>query len=196
MSKIQELTKIQDEILKLDDQSRNIVIQLIEILSSRNSIPQDLNILDCSEIQEIEESGFTSSSLDSFQTPEKIEIKTKEEEKDIEEFSKDLEKPNKKTKEKQGSKKVAGSNKELILLEKLNILQDFKAKYKEAKILQMAKDLYEELNSTYSKKLPWKEIYQEADKYGYVKESYPPKLRYAAVLMARKGWIKEKKAEK
>ncbi len=189
----QQLTKLQDQILNLQSDARECVIRLIEILAETRSVPKGENCFDM--VKEVKALGFQEDTLDTFKQEETkpLILKTsKEEQDDINEFNKQIESISTSKVAVKSSKKIKTKlpeTKETKFFEKLNLTKDFMEKYGYDKTKEISIEIYNEVEKTYSKKLPWAKIDNQAKELGYDKENYKPKIRLAFVIAHDKGYL-------
>lgn len=187
----QQLTKLQDQILSLQSDARECVIRLIEILAETRSVPKGENCFDM--VKEVKALGFQEDTLDTFKQEETkpLILKTsKEEQEDIDEFNKQVESiPAPKVLSKSNKRMKLPETKETKFFEKLNLTKDFMEKYGYDKTKEISIEIYNEVEKTYSKKLPWAKIDNQAKELGYNKEDYKPKMRLAFVIAHNKGYL-------
>lgn len=193
----ENLSKVQDLFLRMDEPSKKAVYNLMEILACRTEVPTKLSVFDSSGLDLIKSSGFTETALDNFKTKEEVQlvkkpILTKEEISDIEEFNKDINLPDlKPVKKKEVSKKPTFNERNKIknLLEKTPLWNIWTKKYDSEKVWNLAKEIFDDVAETYDprSKIWKKEVYPRMKELGY--SNLKPKAQLAILLADKKGYL-------
>lgn len=196
---IQDATKLQDLFLQIEDiEARDALLVILTKLADRDKLPNDFNIFE-NNIQDIKDTGFVKTEkLDDFteeQTP-KILIKkpiTKEEQEDIDTFTKDLmQEPNNiktKKKLKEDKKVKLKISKEDYLLMRMGVYEDLLKKYNPTQLAQISIDVYNSVEQSYGKDLDWKMLDKKFIAMGYTLKDFKPKIRLAYCIAKDKGYL-------
>lgn len=199
---IQDATKLQDLFLQIEDiEAKDALLVILTKLADRDKLPNDFNIFE-DNIQDIKDTGFVKTEkLDDFieeQAPEILTKKpiTKEEQEDIDIFTKDLmQEPSNtkpveaKKKSKEVKKVKLKISKEDYLLMRMGVYEDFLKKYNSTQLAQISMDVYNNVEQSYGKDLDWKMLNKKFIAMGYNLKDFKPKIRLAYCIAKDKGYL-------